>query len=72
MIGAYAQRLESLDGQLYLSGLDESVAAKWESNHLPERIGSIKLDQATPHIGQSIQAAFLSATSHSVRPTQKA
>jgi SulP family sulfate permease len=72
VIGAYAQRLESLDGQLYLSGLDESVAAKWESNHLPERISSIKLYRATPQIGESTHAAFLSATSHSVRPTQGA
>ena len=72
VIGAYAQRLDSMGGRLYLSGLDESVATKWESNHLPERIGSIKLYRATPQIGQSTHAAFLSAASHAVRPTQEA
>jgi SulP family sulfate permease len=72
VIGAYAQRLESTGGRLYLSGLDESVATKWEGNHLPERIGSVKLYRATPQIGESTHAAFLSAASHSVRPTRGA
>jgi SulP family sulfate permease len=68
VIGAYAARLESLDGQLYLSGLDETLAAKWESDKLPERAGSIRLYPATPRIGESTYAAFLSASGHSVRP----
>jgi sulfate permease, SulP family len=72
VIGAYARRLDSLDGQLYLSGLDESVATKWERNHLPERIGSVELYRATPQIGQSTHSAFLKAASHSVRPTREA
>jgi SulP family sulfate permease len=72
VIGAYAQRLDASGGWLYLSGLDESVATKWESNNLPERIGSIKLYRATPQIGQSTHAAYLSATSRAVRPTQDA
>lgn len=38
---------------LYLTGQDDAVADNWEDNHLPERIGSIKLYRATPRIGES-------------------
>ena len=69
VIGAYAERLEASDGQLYLSGLDESLATKWEGNGLPERVGSIRLYRASPQIGASTYAAFLSADSRVVEPT---
>ena len=67
MISPYAQRLETLDGHLYLTGLDDAVADNWESNHLPERIGSIKLYRSTPRIGESTRAALEDATHHLVR-----
>jgi SulP family sulfate permease len=67
MISPYAQRLESLGGHLYLTGLDDAVADKWERNHLPERIASIRLYRSTPHIGESTHAAYLNATRHLVR-----
>jgi sulfate permease, SulP family len=71
VIGAYMQRLGSRGGQLYLSGLDESVAAHWERHRLPQRNGTIKLYRATPQIGQSTHAAFLSADSRVVRPADE-
>jgi sulfate permease, SulP family len=68
-VGAYAQRLEASGGLLYLSGLDESVAAKWEGNRLPQRIGSVELFPATPQIGESTYDASLQARGHLVRST---
>ncbi|UPK75758.1 SulP family inorganic anion transporter [Nocardioidaceae bacterium SCSIO 66511] len=61
VIGDYAKRLKDVDGRLYLSGLDESLASRWERDRLPERSAPIRLYRATPTIGESTHAAFLDA-----------
>lgn len=66
VIGEYAQRLKSVDGRLYLSGLDERVASRWERDRFPERSASVRLYRATPTIGESTYAAFLDARTRAV------
>ena len=61
VIGDYAKRLKDVNGRLYLSGLDESLASRWERDRLPERSAPIRLYRATPTIGESTHAAFLDA-----------
>lgn len=72
VIGAYAEQLEASGGRLYLSGLDDAVATRWEGNHLPERVGSIRLYRAGPEVGASTHAAYLSADSRVVQRTEPA
>jgi SulP family sulfate permease len=67
VIGDYARRLDSADGRLYLSGLDDSVADRWERDGLPERAGSVKLYRATRLVGGSTYDAFLGAQARQVR-----
>ena len=67
VIGDYARRLGAVDGRLYLTGLDTSVADRWERDGLPELAGSVRLYRATPVIGQSTYDAFLGASSRQVR-----
>ena len=66
VIGEYARQLASNDGRLYLSGLDDSVALRWERDGLFKQAGSVKLHRATPLVGESTYDAFLGAQARQV------
>jgi sulfate permease, SulP family len=61
VVGDYARRLADAGGRLYLTGLDPTIADRWEKEGLPERAGSVRLYRATPAIGASTYDAFLRA-----------
>jgi hypothetical protein len=70
VITDYAQRLQACGGELYLSGVDESLAARWERSGLPGGGQSIELVRARPLIGESTYSAFLSAQGYLVQAQQ--
>jgi SulP family sulfate permease len=72
VIGDYARRLDAAQGRLFLSGLDDAVADRWERDDLPQRAGSIRLYRATPLVGGSTYNAFLGAKSRLVRLHEEA
>jgi len=68
VVGDYARKLAQSGGRLYLSGVDDDVADRWERDGLAQRAGSIRLYRATPLVGESTYDAFLGATSRLVQP----
>jgi SulP family sulfate permease len=67
VVGDYARRLAASDGRLYLSGVDDTIADRWERDGLVQRAGSVRLYRATPLVGESTYDAFLGASSRRVR-----
>ena len=66
VVGDYARRLAASDGRLYLSGVDDSIADRWERDGLVQRAGSVRLYRATPIVGESTYDAFLGASARQV------
>ena len=57
--GDYADRLAAADGRLYLSGLQPSITERLRRTGTIE--GPVRTFEATPVVGESIQAAYLDA-----------
>ncbi len=55
VITGYAERLAEVDGRLYLSGLDPSVAERLR--HTGRLEGLVRIFEATPLVGESTEAA---------------
>jgi sulfate permease, SulP family len=65
VITGYAERLAAVDGRLYLSGLDPSVAE--QLRHTGRLDGLVPIFEATPLLGVSTEAARHAAQTWQVR-----
>lgn len=61
MIGAYAQSLEDAGARLYLSGVDPRLVERWTSDGTFQRLSGIRIEPATPILGESTHAALRAA-----------
>ena len=68
VIGAYARALAEADGQLYLSGIDPDLAARWQQDRFAAQLAGVEIVPATPLIGESTEHAVELGTSHRVDP----
>jgi SulP family sulfate permease len=55
--GAYAATLARSGGRLYLSGVDRTLFASWETDGTLARLGDVHVEPATDVIGESTQLA---------------
>jgi SulP family sulfate permease len=67
VVGDYARRLAATGGRLYLSGVDDTIADRWERDGLVQRAGSVRLYRARPLVGESTYDAFLGASARQVQ-----
>jgi SulP family sulfate permease len=58
VLGRYATRLMSVDGRLYLSGVDEAVAERIRRASPIDVLGSVEIEKATNVLGESSRAAY--------------
>ncbi|WP_067690464.1 SulP family inorganic anion transporter [Nocardia jejuensis] len=64
VIADYARRLEEVDGQLYLSGVDPSIRQLWTDDLLSVQGVRLEFFTATPILGESTLSAFAQARVH--------
>lgn len=72
VIRDYAQRLEAVNGRLYLSGIDEQVFGAWDEDRLAGQGVTLEVFSATDTIGESTRRAFDAAERRLVRLTERA
>ncbi len=68
VVGGYAHALATVNGQLYLSGIDPELAAKWTREQVAARLAEVAIVPATPVLGESTERAIELAEAHVVRP----
>ena len=61
VLSDYAQRLDSVGGRMYVSGLDPAVLQQLRRNRTVERVGDVRIFEATEVIGESSLEAYHAA-----------
>ena len=67
----YAQRLEAVNGRLYLSGVDPTMLERMNRNRSLEASGPVKAYQATDVVGESTIDAYHDADAWVIRTTRE-
>lgn len=67
VIGDYGNALEANDGALYLAGVDDDIADRWERDGLNSNLAGVELYRAKPQVFGSTYEAFLGAQSRRVQ-----
>lgn len=68
VVGDYAHELAGAGGELYLSGLEPELVARWEKRDLTSSVANIRVFEARPRLGASTGDALREAA-HRVTPT---
>jgi SulP family sulfate permease len=68
VLGTYAERLGAAGGRLYLSGVDEGVRDLLRRTGKVELSDTVKIDLATPVVGESSRRAYDDATAWLLQP----
>lgn len=61
MVGDYARSLEAAGARLHLSGVDPGLVERWRADGTFQRLSGVRIEPATPVLGESTHAAVLAA-----------